>query len=226
MFLRLNLKPGIGWLLLLILATPALAHQVDVAETVGGTLHITPNDMPRAGEGSLAWFALTRRGGEVIPLTDCDCKLAVYAQPYDAGDTPIAQPELTAVSAEGYTDIPGTEILFPRVGAYELVLMGQPNAAADFTPFELRFEVTVAVGQTQVSPSSQPTESAQSSPLSDATSKGATDSNPETESSTTRQPIPSLWRKPVVLAAGILAVGALWGIIQRLTEKSKENSKK
>ena len=94
MFLRLNLNQGVGWLLLLTLAMPALAHQVDVAEEVGGTLHIEPNDIPRAGESSLAWFALTEKGGEVIPLTNCDCKLSLYAQPYGVGDAPIAQPPL------------------------------------------------------------------------------------------------------------------------------------
>ena len=99
MFPRLNLKLGIGLLLLLTLASSAFAHQVQVADDVGGTLHIKPNDIPRAGEGSLAWFALTQKGGDIIPLTECDCNLAVYAQPYESGEPPIAQPELIAVSA-------------------------------------------------------------------------------------------------------------------------------
>ena len=223
MFLRLNLNQGIGWLLLFLVSLPAFAHQVDVAETVGGTLHIEPNDIPRAGESNLAWFALTQRGGEVIPLTNCDCNLSIYAQPYGAGDAPIGQPELTGVSAEGYEGIPGAEILFPVVGAYELVLTGQPISAADFTPFELRFEVTVAAGQTQAITHRQPTESAQSPSISDANaSNGAADLNPAAESQrTAQQPGSNLWRKPVMLMAGILAIGVLWGLIQRLTEKSK-----
>ena len=215
MFLRLNLNQGIGWLLLLALAMPAFAHQVDVAEDVGGTLHIEPNDIPRAGESSLAWFALTQKGGEVISLAHCDCKLSLYTQPYDPGDAPIEQPALTAVSAEGYEGIPGAQITFPVVGAYELVLTGEPTDDDDFTPFELRFDVTVAAGQPQVAASPSSTESIPTPPLSnDATSYGAAGSNSEIQSSTDLQPAVPLWRKPVVLMSGILAVGVLWGVIK------------
>ncbi|NEQ96355.1 MAG: hypothetical protein F6K30_06465, partial [Cyanothece sp. SIO2G6] len=103
-----------------------VAHQVEIAGDVGGTLHIEPNDTPRAGEEALTWFALTKRGGQTIPLSSCDCSLAVYAQPYREGDEAIATPSLRAVSAEGYNGIPAADILFPTPGAYELVLTGQP----------------------------------------------------------------------------------------------------
>ena len=232
MFPRLNLKPEIGLLLLLTFTSSALAHQVDVADEVGGTLHIKPNDIPRAGEDSLAWFALIQKGGDVIPLTACDCNLAVYAKPFEAGDPPIAQPELTAVSAEGYEDIPGAEILFPGVGAYELVLSGKPAATRDFTPFDLRFEVTVALGQTQIPASSEPPPSSSSSPLSQPNTEDTvafepeTGASNETEASNHGQAPPILWRKPAVMVLAITAIGILWGVIQRVMEKSKENSNK
>ncbi|MEB3356701.1 MAG: hypothetical protein VKK04_08245 [Synechococcales bacterium] len=131
----------VGWLLF---TAPAIAHTVEVSGNVGGTLHIEPNDTPRAGEPHLTWFALTRRGGRSIPLSACNCELAVYAQPYRPGDAPIAQPRLNAIAAEGYSGIPGADITFPRAGGYELVLQGRPVVAGDFAPFELRFSVTVA----------------------------------------------------------------------------------
>lgn len=134
---------------------PAIAHQVQIADDVGGTVHIEPNDNPRAGTPSLAWFALTRQGGELIPLQDCNCRLSVYAQPRQPDDAPVQQPLLQPVAAEGYQNVPGADITFPQVGAYELVLQGEPTASEDFLPFELTFAVTVATGQA-TSPAASP----------------------------------------------------------------------
>ncbi|MHC0062388.1 hypothetical protein ACWATR_05590 [Nostoc sp. UIC 10890] len=128
---------------------PASAHKVEVSGDVGGTLHIEPNDNPRAGEPSQAWFALTRRGGRVIPLSQCNCQLAVYAQPYAAGEPPLLEPQLEPVSAERYKGIPGAEVVFPKPGIYELQLNGKPASGARFKPFNFKFEVTVAGGSTQ-----------------------------------------------------------------------------
>ncbi|WP_141699640.1 hypothetical protein [Nostoc sp. KVJ20] len=128
---------------------PVSAHKVEVSGDVGGTLHIEPNDNPRAGEPSQAWFALTRRGGRVIPLSQCNCELAVYAQPYAAGEPPLLEPQLEPVSAERYKGIPGAEVVFPKPGIYELQLNGRPASGARFKPFNFKFEVTVAGGSTQ-----------------------------------------------------------------------------
>ncbi|MEB3272632.1 MAG: hypothetical protein ACO4AI_03060 [Prochlorothrix sp.] len=128
------------------------AHQIQIDRGVGATKHIEPNDTPRSGEPTRIWFALTRRGGQVIPLDHCDCTVAVYAQPRQADSPPITLPTLEPYSAEGYTDIPAATVTFPQVGAYELVLSGTPQAgieeAAQFEPFQLNFDVTVAQGTT------------------------------------------------------------------------------
>ncbi|MEM8805980.1 MAG: hypothetical protein AAGF01_08130 [Cyanobacteria bacterium P01_G01_bin.38] len=121
-----------------------MAHKVELDGSVGATLHIEPNDTPRAGESALTWFALAKRGGESVPLADCDCQLAVFSK---SESEPVLEPELKAVSAEGYKDIPGADINFPQVGAYELVLTGAPINDEGFEAFELRFPVTVAAGQ-------------------------------------------------------------------------------
>ena len=47
---------------------PILAHQVEVSQDVDATIHLEPNDTPRARKSNLAWFALTGKGGKVIPL--------------------------------------------------------------------------------------------------------------------------------------------------------------
>lgn len=144
----------------------AIAHQVEIVEDVGATLHIEPNDTPRAGEEALAWFALTRKGGQTIPLSDCDCQLAIYAQAQgqSEGDTASITPSLTPVDAEGYEDIPGARFTFPDVGAYTLVISGSPKQPDSFTPFELSFDVTVAAGQSTQAPAAASTDSPEAVP--------------------------------------------------------------
>jgi hypothetical protein len=134
----------------------AIAHEVSIAESVGGTLHIEPDDSPRAGEATTAWVALTQKGGVPIPLAACDCALAIYQQPRAETARPLLNPPLTPMAGDvsGGVDIPGATFTFPTVGNYSLVLSGRPKAAAsadsdapNFAPFELAFEVTVAAGQ-------------------------------------------------------------------------------
>lgn len=134
-----------GLILLATLHTnPANAHKIQTQKDVGATIHIEPNDAPRAGESALTWFALTQKGGKVIPLNECDCKLSVYSQASTA--KPLQQPMLKAVSQESYTGIPAATITFPVAGAYQLQLQGNPKAGAKFSPFELKFDVNVAPG--------------------------------------------------------------------------------
>lgn len=94
----------------------------------------------------MAWVALTRKGGETLPLKDCDCQLNIYASAQQGSDEPILSPALMAVEQESYEGIPGAEFIFPEVGAYTLEISGQPKAegAEAFAPFELAFDVTVA----------------------------------------------------------------------------------
>jgi hypothetical protein len=120
------------------------AHEVEVSGDVGATMHIEPNDSPRAGRSNLVWFAVMKKGGQPVSLSGCNCSLAVYSQPRRQNDTPIQQPALQPTTAQGRQNVPSTNVTFPRAGAYELVLRGSPKTAGAFSPFELRFAVTVA----------------------------------------------------------------------------------
>lgn len=124
-------------------STSALAHEVKVSGNVAATFHLEPNHHPRAGETAKVWFALTRRGGQIIPLEQCNCKLAVYPKGYQQGDKPLMEPPLKAVSAERYKGIPGADIVFPKATIYELKLSGYAKVAANFKPFKLTYTVTV-----------------------------------------------------------------------------------
>jgi hypothetical protein len=199
---------------------PAIAHDVQIADDVGATLHIEPNDIARAGEATDVWFALTRAGGQVIPLDACDCTLTLY----DSQETAIESPTLTAISAEGFQNIPGATVTFPAVGAYELRLAGTPEQAGAFTPFELSFEVTVASrapGASAAPPASDETaatapEAAPSDePLPSETAIAAPASAGSQTAETPRAPASSRgWIAPVIGVGTVIGIGLAIAIIR------------
>jgi hypothetical protein len=139
-------------LIFLLFTSPVFAHKVKISEDVGATIHIEPNDNPRAGEPAQAWFALTRKGGKVIPLAECNCQLAVYLEPHKPGEPALLNPSLKAIVAEKYQGIPAADMIFPKPGAYLLELNGKSVKADDFKPFKLKFEITVAAGTSSANP--------------------------------------------------------------------------
>ncbi|HEY9832510.1 MAG TPA: hypothetical protein V6D26_18130 [Stenomitos sp.] len=142
----LRLTPGTNLGLLFIwavMAFPAAAHTVGISGDVAATFHITPNHNPKAGKSTQAWFALTRKGGQPIPLSQCNCQLLVYSKPRSQKARPLLTPPLRAISAEQYRGIPGADIVFPTVGAYELELKGTAKSGARFRPFTLNYTVNV-----------------------------------------------------------------------------------
>jgi hypothetical protein len=125
-----------------------LAHNVKTSGNVAATFHIEPSHNPKAGEPSLAWFALTKQGGELVPLADCNCQLKVYAAS-DPQKTPVVQAQLRSINAEQYQGIPGAEVVFPDAGIYKLEISGTAKDGASFQPFTLAYEVTVQKGAAQ-----------------------------------------------------------------------------
>jgi hypothetical protein len=124
------------------LGSNAIAHNVKASGNIAANFHIEPRHNPKAGEPSLAWFALTKEGGELVPLERCDCQLTVY----NSRNQAVLQPSLNAIAAEQYQGIPGAEIVFPEGGIYKLELSGKPKQADAFTPFKLAYNVTVQAG--------------------------------------------------------------------------------
>ncbi len=120
-----------------------LAHNVEISNEVAATFHIEPNHNPRVGQETQAWFALTRRGGQTIPLSECNCQLKVYALPRQAEAEAILNPSLQAINVEKYQEIPGAKIVFPQPGAYELEISGMAKDGNSFKPFNLSYTVNV-----------------------------------------------------------------------------------
>jgi hypothetical protein len=130
-------------LLSLGLTHPSFAHNVKNNNSVGGTFHIEPKHNPRAGEQSLAWFALTTKGGRIISLKDCNCQLKVNIEE-EGKEKTIVNPSLQPISTENYQDIPSATITFPKAGIYELSISGSSKSGNSFSPFKLSYEVVVS----------------------------------------------------------------------------------
>ncbi|AFZ03050.1 hypothetical protein [Calothrix sp. PCC 6303] len=150
--------------------SPTFAHKVKIAVDIGATLHIEPNDSPRAGEVSKVWLAMTRKGGKLVPLSECNCQLNVYSQPYKTGDAPLLQPSLQPLNVDKYQNIPSADVKFPQAGAYYLELSGKPKSEGNFQPFKLKFDVTVAGGIAVPQPTSSLVTQAEKIPFNDSVS--------------------------------------------------------
>lgn len=146
------------WTSISSLALPALAHKVKTSDEIGATLHVEPADRARTNEQTVVWFALTQKGGQTVPLSQCQCQLQVLQMP---GKKSVMQPALRSITAEKYQGIPSATVLFKQPGAYVLELSGQPQAGAKFQPFKLQFDLTVAPGQAV----STPVKSSQAEPF-------------------------------------------------------------
>jgi hypothetical protein len=194
---------------LLLQVAPAIAHTVEVAEDAAATLHIEPNDTPRAGESSQVWFTLTRKGGELIPLEQCDCALKIYQQP-QSSSSPLLTPALSSINAEQYQGIPGAMVVFPRAGRYRLELSGRPRTEDGFKPFVLQYEITVAGGTASTNPS--PIASPSASPRPTVTTVTA----PASETGQTRA---SPLQPALIGSVVVLGMVGVWLGVQRLKRK-------
>ncbi|MFZ9737502.1 MAG: hypothetical protein ACO34J_13120 [Prochlorothrix sp.] len=168
--MNFRIKSPKGALLLSLLGGIALvpleslqAHETQVKGSVAAIWHIEPNDAPEAGKPAQVRVALTRAGGEIIPLADCNCTLKIWADP--KGEQPLFTPDLKAISAEQYTGIPAADVVFPQRGHYTLELIGTPKEGADFEAFDFTNEILVATGtDTQIPTGSAPGSATTGSP--------------------------------------------------------------
>jgi hypothetical protein len=179
-----NLKYwSVGLFVLGMNVPQAIAHNVKVDDQVAATFHLEPNHNPRAGEAAKIWFALAKKGGEAIPLADCDCTLTVRQK-----ETVVATPVLSALDVEQYRGIPAATFTFPAVGLYSLRLSGKPKTTG-FNPFNLDYEVTVQAGK-----------------VSETLPKGQTENSPEE----VNRPVNLV---PIVLGVGAIGLVAALSLL-------------
>ncbi len=186
-------------LLLTLSNTPVIAHNIKTDGNVGVTFHIEPEHSPRAKESSQAWFVLTRQGGKIIPLSECDCQLKVYYQSSNSENKLVQTPPLLPLSPEQYQNIPGADLVFPHAGIYNLELTGKPLNGNNFEPFSVTYPVTVSPSLVQETETTIPENDGVSS--TDASETIST-------SSPNNFPLPLT---PTLLALGaILSLGGFW----------------
>lgn len=123
------------------LTEPAFAHNVQTAGNVASLFHIEPSHNPKAGEPSKVWFALTKQGGEEIPLDQCNCQITVYEN-----EKLVSQPPLNPLKAEKYQGLPSAIVIFPRAGLYKVEIKGDPKQENGFDRFKFAYGVTVQPG--------------------------------------------------------------------------------
>lgn len=121
------------------------AHTVNIDRQAGvaGTWHIEPDHNPRANQPTRVWVVLTQRGGKPIPLASLQCRMSVFHLPRWAGDRAVQQLPVKGVNAENWRNIPGADVVFPRVGRYQLQLNCNPQGQTNLSPFQLTYETTV-----------------------------------------------------------------------------------
>jgi len=127
----------------ILVAIPVIAHNVEISNEIAATFHITPEHNPTARKTSQAWFALTRRGGQSVTLSECNCTLNIYAVPRQENAPIVLQPKLMAINVEKHKEVPGAKIIFPQGGAYELEFRGTAKDNTSFSPFKLTYTVNV-----------------------------------------------------------------------------------
>ncbi|MDJ0647816.1 MAG: hypothetical protein QNJ60_03845 [Xenococcaceae cyanobacterium MO_188.B19] len=143
-------------LLLSLFNTQVLSHNIKTDGNVGVTFHIEPEHSPIAKEPSQTWFVLTRRGGTIIPLSECDCELNIYYQSSNSQSQLVQTPPLKPLSPEQYQNIPGADIIFPDAGIYDLELVGKPLNNSNFQPFSVTYSVTVSPSLVKETPTIAP----------------------------------------------------------------------
>jgi hypothetical protein len=203
------------------------AHETEVEGQIAATWHVEPNDAPEAGKPAQVWVALTRSGGKVIPLADCDCTLKIWSVP--PGTQPLLEPELTSISAEQYTGIPGAEVVFPDRGQYLLELSGSPKTGATFSPFTFKNQILVATGtptetaDRETAPPAATESPEPPEPIASETS-GSPDLAPPLSEPTLNQSLPLIGLGAIVLLLGLGGMGTFMVLKNRL--KNRQDGQK
>ncbi|GGR08800.1 hypothetical protein [Deinococcus ruber] len=125
----------------LLMISPALAHELARDGNVGALMHIEPDDAPAVGKPNGVYFELNQKGGRPIALSQCSCTLSVYAGSAKAGVKPLLTPKLVQAKNELTSTL-----TFTKPGAYTLVLAGSPKPGATFSTFKLVWTVRADVG--------------------------------------------------------------------------------
>jgi hypothetical protein len=137
----MNLKTSI--LLITLLSPVALAHDMVMSKsgTIGGLMHIEPNDDLMVGMKQTLWFDVTQKGGKKLSLEGCVCTLKVYAGSYKTGAKPVLQPQLELGKEGEALGKTSATLQMNKEGPYTVRLEGKPKTGSSFAAFALMWVV-------------------------------------------------------------------------------------
>lgn len=137
------------FLTLIIFVPQVSAHVLETENSIGGVLHIEPEDNPIAGEPSAIILDIKDTQNK-FSSTNCNCTLTILennqvitTQPFSS--TPDSQTAIT------------TSFTFPQTDIYKIKISGIPFQPDSFTPFNLEYDIRVARSSSQITSTSSPT---------------------------------------------------------------------
>jgi hypothetical protein len=128
---------------LLIIAVPhfASAHVLKTDGSIGGVLHIAPDDNPKSGV-LINYEVEFNDTQSLFKLEHCSCTATLQ----ENGKTLSSAP-LTVTGPQNSINT----ITFPSADVYTLQITGKPKDVGSFSPFELDYLVRVEAGESTAS---------------------------------------------------------------------------
>lgn len=108
-------------------ASAAEAHQTAVNNGVAVTMHVSPDDEPRAGHPAQVLVTKVKPRTGVFAWTTCRCALVIS----DSATTTLFKGTVK----------PQTEFTFPEVGAYQLDFSGRVKRKGKWVQFKVSFAI-------------------------------------------------------------------------------------
>lgn len=118
-------------LLTCMLGDTASAHVVENGKQVSAIMHIQPDDDPIAGKDTRLQFTFAS-SANAFAVRNCDCSIILVQ----------GEQEVAHVSLIGTNTVGVAQVTFPQIGAYEVVLHGNPRDTS-FQPFTLTYTARV-----------------------------------------------------------------------------------
>jgi len=126
-------------MLLVISGAPKFtaAHVLKIDGTIGGVIHINPDDDPIVGEAANIYFDIQDTINK-FKGTNCDCTLII--KDASTGKTVDQRKKLDSISNDKTI---GFIYTFKQKGIYTLILHGEGVPETAFSPFNLSYDIRV-----------------------------------------------------------------------------------
>lgn len=125
------------WLLcslsMLLFAVPVQAHFLAVDGSIGATLHIDPDDAPKAHSPATFFFDIADRTNK-FQLANCNCHVIISESGHVLSSNNLA---VTGFSQSSLS------FTFPGLDVYKIELIGKPEATGQFQPFTISWNIRV-----------------------------------------------------------------------------------